>query len=81
MPSKNRPLTGRQAEILAAVQALSKDGAGPTLHELCERTGLRSTWSLRRHLSILERKGLLKPRRFRKPRDIALLPSANALAA
>ena len=69
MPAKkNLPLTKRQREVLAAVRDLDR----PTLHELCERCNLRSTNAIRRHLSILERRGFLKPREFRKPRSITV---------
>jgi len=75
------PLTGRQAEVLAAVRELSAKGRAPSLDELGKRVGLRGSWAVRRHLDILARKGFLKPRRFRKPRDIALTGRESAIAA
>lgn len=68
-----KPLTERQAEVLKAVRDLSANGRAPSLEEIGARVSLRGTWAVRRHLDILARKGFMKPRRYRKPRDIALI--------
>jgi SOS-response transcriptional repressor LexA len=70
--SKNLPLTSRQAEVLAAIRELSANGRAPTLAELGARVGMRGSWTVRRHLPILTARGFLRPRRYRKPRDITL---------
>ena len=66
------PLTERQRGVLNAVNEFSKKGQAPSLAELGASVGLRSTWAVRRHLSILERKGFVKPRGHRQMRAIAL---------
>jgi SOS-response transcriptional repressor LexA len=54
-----RDLTDRQREVLLAVLELSRADRGPSLKELGERVGLASTWAVRRHLDILERRGFI----------------------
>jgi SOS-response transcriptional repressor LexA len=76
-----RPLTERQAEVLNAVRELSANGHAPSLDEVGECVGLRGSWAVRRHLDILARKGFLKPRRHRKPRDIALIEGGGGAIA
>ncbi len=71
-------LTPRQREVFDAVNALSAAGRGPTLDELGNAIGLASSFAVRRHLQILERKGYLRPRRYRRHRDIA--PMENQAA-
>jgi len=66
------PLTDRQREVLEAIRELSTAGDAPTLDEIGERAGLRSSNATRRHLGILERKGFLRPRRYGKRRDVWL---------
>ena len=76
-----KPLTERQAEVLNAVHDLSANGHAPSLDEVGERVGLRGSWAVRRHLDILARKGFLKPRGYRKPRDIALIEGGGGAIA
>ena len=74
-------LTGRQAEVLAAVRELCAGSRGPSLAEIGARVGLRGTVAVRRHLDLLMAKGYLRPRRYRKPRDIALIEQESVVAA
>jgi hypothetical protein len=64
-------LTPRQAEVYEAIQKYTAKGRSPSLRELSAIVGM-STWPLRRHLTILTQKGLLKPRRPKTTRDIHL---------
>ena len=75
------PLTARQRDVLNAVNEFSKKGRAPSLVELAASVDLRSTWAVRRHLNILERKGFLKPRGHRSPRAIALAEPIERTAA
>jgi repressor LexA len=55
----SRP-TPRQTEVLAAIASLTKaKGYPPTLRELGEALGIRSTNGVNDHLDALERKGLI----------------------
>jgi predicted ArsR family transcriptional regulator len=74
-------LTERQAEVLAAVRELCAGSQGPSLEEIGARVGLRGTVAVRRHLDLLTAKGYLRPRRYRKKRDIALTGRESAIAA
>ena len=49
-----------QNKVLEAIQKWSKEtGHPPTLRELCDKTGLKSTWTIRYHLKKLEDAGYL----------------------
>ena len=82
----SRPLTVRQAEILAFVGSYLREHAyPPTLREIGARFGIRSTNGVTDHLRALERKGFLtrdemKSRAIRvvSP-EAALVPVAPAL--
>ena len=75
-------VTDRQADVIRAIQEfLSDQGRNPTLAELADRAGLRSTNSIRRHLVNLEKLGVVKPRPRRKARAIALVDRALLAAA
>ena len=53
-------ITQAQKKILEAVQKSTSDhGLPPTLRELCDKTGLKSTWTVRYHLKKLENAGYL----------------------
>ncbi|OGF47421.1 MAG: repressor LexA [Candidatus Firestonebacteria bacterium RIFOXYC2_FULL_39_67] len=53
-------ITQAQKKILEAVQkSTNNHGRPPTLRELCTKTGLKSTWTIRYHLKKLEEAGLL----------------------
>ncbi len=55
-----RPLTSRQAEILALIQSfMDEQGFPPTRAEIAERLGFRSANAAEEHLRALERKGVL----------------------
>lgn len=56
-----RPLTDRQAEILDFIRD-EMDGRGmpPTIREIGQQFGIRSTKGVEDHLSALERKGFIK---------------------
>jgi SOS-response transcriptional repressor LexA len=69
------PVTPRQQEVLNALATFSAKGKAPTLHELAAAVGLKSTWAIRRHLAILQKKGLAK-RDFDTPRSIRLAEAA-----
>jgi SOS-response transcriptional repressor LexA len=76
------PATARQLEVLNAIRVLTdENGRPPCLVELGAKLGMRSTLSVRRHLSILERKGLLKRRRRGKPRDLYVRQEPEQQAA
>jgi repressor LexA len=54
-------LTRRQSEVLAGIYGCFEDtGHPPTVRELGERLGLRSSCTVQRHLETLERKGFIK---------------------
>jgi repressor LexA len=56
-----KPLTHRQREILAFIEkALAREGFPPTIAEIAEAFGLRSTNSIRGHLQALARKGVIE---------------------
>ena len=56
-----RALTGRQSDVLHAIADMRRDsGCCPTVREIGERLGLRSTCTVHRHLEALERKGYLR---------------------
>jgi len=56
-----RRLTGRQTEVLKGIHDITGEkGYPPTVREIGERLGLRSTCTVQRHLEALERKGYIK---------------------
>lgn len=74
-----KPLTGRQAEILAFIRDYhSERGAAPTVREIADHFGLRSTNAVADHLRALERKGAIE-REGRAARGIRL-PEERASA-
>lgn len=55
-----RPLTARQAEILALIQDfIERSGFPPSRAEIAEQLGFRSANAAEEHLRALERKGIL----------------------
>jgi repressor LexA len=55
-----RPLTARQAEILALIQDfMEQSGFPPTRAEIAEKLGFKSANAAEEHLRALERKGIL----------------------
>jgi len=68
-----RRLTGRQTEVLKGIHdILGEKGYPPTVREIGERLGLRSTCTVQRHLEALERKGYIK-RDKTKARSLEIL--------
>ena len=53
-------LTRRQSDVMAGIRAIFHEtGHPPTVRELGERLGLRSSCTVQRHLEALERKGFI----------------------
>jgi repressor LexA len=71
------PLTDRQAEVLAFVQARQRgEGMSPTLDEICTHFGFSSPNAAREHLRLIQKKGYLE-RAVGKPRAIRVARSAS----
>jgi len=66
-------LTNGQSRMVRAIQDLTARGQAPTLQELADYLGVRSSNSVRQHLVSLQLKGLLKPRPYGSHRTIALV--------
>ena len=67
---RNRKLTKRQQDILTYVRKSTKRrGHGPSMREIADAVGLRSTSAVSHQLTILERKGYLT-RGARMPRTV-----------
>jgi len=60
----HRP-TERQMEALDRIERMTEP-RGPTIRELGEKLGLRSSCSTYRHVDALRRKGLLRPTALRR---------------
>lgn len=76
-----RPLTARQREILTLIHCSMRDrGYAPSLRELAQSTGIKSTNGVNDHLIALERKALLR-RDAMKSRALVLTQSGLALVA
>ena len=59
--SSKKPLTDRQREILVFIEkTLVQEGFPPTIAEIAEALGVRSTNSIRGHLQALARKGVIE---------------------
>ena len=68
MPGEQRPRGDMQARILAYIQeVIDTRGYPPSVREIGEAVGLRSTSTVHGHLTRLEKKGLLH-RDAMKPR-------------
>lgn len=66
-------LTRRQQEVLAGIRVIFQEtGYPPTVRELGERLGLRSSCTVQRHLETLERKGFIR-RNPTKARTIEIM--------
>ncbi|CAB4154680.1 LexA repressor, DNA-binding domain containing protein [uncultured Caudovirales phage] len=73
MPRDHSQLTARQAQCLAAIQdSITKRGFPPTLREIGDSIGIRSTNGVSDHLVALERKGYIV-RSEMKSRGIVLV--------
>lgn len=70
--SENRRMTNKQKQILEFIkQEILRRGYPPTVREICETVGLRSTSSVHAHLSTLEKNGFIR-RDPTKPRAIEI---------
>jgi len=71
------PLTDRQQEILDFIDRESaKNGYSPTIREIGERLGIRSTNGVNDHLKALERKGYIR-REKDKSRTLRILKPSH----
>jgi repressor LexA len=55
-----KTLTSRQAEVLAYIIARVAGGCPPTLREIGDQMGIKSTQGVRRNLDALEDKGYIR---------------------
>lgn len=68
-----RDLSLRQQQILAYLKSeVKKKGYPPSVREICDAVGLKSTSTVHSHLSQLEKRGLIR-RNPTKPRAIEIL--------
>lgn len=75
------PLTKRQSEILAYLQAhIAEQGYAPSFEEIAERFGFQSLATVHEHLTNLERKGYIR-RAYNESRSIEVLPPRGTSAA
>ena len=54
-----KALSKSQQKILDYLKSCSRDGRVPSVREICDNVGLRSTSTVHHHLSSLEEKGLI----------------------
>ena len=68
-----RALTGRQKQVLDCIIDYQREhGFSPSIRDLCEMTGLRSSSSIHFHLKTLEEKGYIE--RLREcPRAVSIV--------
>ena len=70
-------LTDRQRDVLKGIYEIRrKKGYPPTVREIGERLGLRSSCTVQRHLEALERKGYIKRDRT-KARSVEILKAPD----
>lgn len=70
--TENRRLTAKQTQILEFIkEEILNRGYPPTVREICETVGLKSTSSVHAHLSTLEKNGYIR-RDPTKPRAIEI---------
>lgn len=73
---KKKTLAGKQLEILEFIKSeLCSRGYPPSVREICEAVGLKSTSTVHGHLERLEKKGFIR-RDPTKPRAIEVLDSS-----
>ncbi|MGI6703266.1 MAG: transcriptional repressor LexA [Clostridia bacterium] len=73
---KKKTLAGKQLEVLEFLKSeLCNKGYPPSVREICEAVGLKSTSTVHGHLERLEKKGLIR-RDPSKPRAIEILDSS-----
>ena len=74
-------LTERQRDVLRFIRArLDTSGVAPTLQEIADAFGFRSTASAQKHVAHLERKGFLERRKHQK-RGLVLAGESAAAGA
>ncbi len=72
-----RGITDRQRKVLEGIHHIAREkGYPPTVREIGERLGLRSSCTVQRHLEALERKGFIK-RSPTKARSIEIVQAEN----
>jgi repressor LexA len=72
-----RGITERQRKVLEGIHHISRErGYPPTVREIGERLGLRSSCTVQRHLEALERKGYIK-RSPTKARSIEIIQAED----
>ena len=70
-------LTSRQQEVLEGIhQIISEKGYPPTVRDIGQRLGLRSSCTVQRHLEALERKGYIKRDRT-KARSVEIIQAPD----
>jgi len=70
-------ITKRQRQVLEAIhQIIRRTGIPPTVREIGERLGLRSSCTVQRHLEALEKKGFLRRDRT-KARSMEIIRSED----
>src|SRR5438128_5243829 len=68
-------LTERQRDILQFIREFqSERGVAPTHREICDRSGFSSYGTVYKHLSLLEKKGLIR-RDWNQKRGVELVES------
>ena len=55
-----KPLSKSQQAIFNFLKQCADEGRTPSVREICEATGLKSTSTVHHHLSALEEKGLIE---------------------
>jgi repressor LexA len=74
-------LTERQRDVLQFIEnRIDHDGVAPTLQEIADAFGFRSTASAQKHVAHLERKGFLERRKHQK-RGLVLASSDHGPSA
>lgn len=74
-------LTERQRDVLQFIEdRIVRDGIAPTLQEIADAFGFRSTASAQKHVAHLEKKGFLERRKHQK-RGLVLASSETARPA
>jgi repressor LexA len=74
-------LTERQRDVLQFIEKrITSDGVAPTLQEIADAFGFKSTASAQKHVAHLERKGFLERRKHQK-RGLVLASSDTAPSA
>lgn len=70
-------LTERQRDVLSFISnRIERDGVAPTLQEIADAFGFRSTASAQKHVAHLERKGFLQREKHQK-RGLTIAPETH----